>query len=273
MPGSMYCAILDTGRRCQSCCNRTQFFGGRDKSSGWMGDCRECNIRWYRGQIRAASHGTKRMVAAKRLWGFGLESTELVYRFAGLDIKFERRGLSFDRRRSIVKCTLTEDVVDQDREDSDGEEEALLRLHPLTLLDRVALMNLSLKRELLRGLPWIRGDLSVLDVVAVFLINRRRPEDLLSCSSSSIPAVCTITRVQAQDYVFEDGWRMYQSWNIGLSGPVWRNWMYNSLTEECFYTDSAVCMGMGMCWEPYRYGHAVWWLNGKRWFWERTDGD
>lgn len=252
-------AILDDGRRCQSCCNRCQLFGDRDVVSRWMGDCRECNIRWYRDQIRYASRGMNRMIAEKNLWGLGSVTTALVFRYAGLDIKFERSGAIFDRQRQMLKSTLT-NMVESDDEYMDGPWEAL-RTHPLTFLDDCRLMSPSLEHELLRDLP--RSRLTVLDVIVMFLIKRPRRAVLLPCPSQCAPCApsycdfqgCTLTRVQSRDYVFEAPWMKYE-WQG-------RHWMYNTMTEEGFFTDNPPFF-----WTAYRYGHAVWWLNGKRWFWE-----
>ena len=110
-----YHAILDNGLRCQSCCNRCQLFGCRDPDSGWFGDCSECNIRWYRGQLSCVSRETKQMASGKNLWNFGVLATERIFRFAGLDVKFKRLGVVFTRKLRMLKSTLT-NVVDSDDE-------------------------------------------------------------------------------------------------------------------------------------------------------------
>ena len=115
-----YLQILDDGRRCQSCCNRAQLFGCRDLRSGWIGDCCECNMRWYHGQIACVRRGTHDMVhtdrvAARNLWKIGLLGTSLVYRYAGLDIKFNRSGASFTRQRKMLKSNLTNEIESDEK--------------------------------------------------------------------------------------------------------------------------------------------------------------
>ena len=234
-----YHAILDNGIRCQSCCNRCQLFGRRDLDSGWFGDCSECNIRWYRGQLSCVSRETKQMASGKNLWNFGVLATERIFRFAGLDVKFKRLGVIFKRKLMMLKSTLT-NVVDSDDEFFDGQEQAL-QIHPLTLLDDMAVNSPILEREILDGLPAYR--LSLLDIVATFLV------ELKHFSSDY-----HILRLSSQDYVFEPYWIKY----------VWegREWLGNYRTGEFFYVDAPGP------WIAYSYRHAVWWLNEKRWFWE-----
>ena len=213
-----YHAILDDGRRCQSCCNRCQLFGARDVVSGWLGDCSECNIRWYRGQISCVSRETKQMVSGKNLWKSGARATALIFRFAGLDLKFKRLGVSFRRKLRMLKSTLT-NVVDSDDEFFDGDEKAL-QIHPLTFLNDIAVKSSILQRELLEGLPAF--PLSLLDIIATFLVKLKH----LSITTSD----CHILRISSQDYVFEPCWSKY----------VWedREWMCNSRTGKFFYADA-----------------------------------
>ena len=39
--------LLDDGRRCKRCGNRSQLFGNRDVECGWDGYCEVCNLEWY----------------------------------------------------------------------------------------------------------------------------------------------------------------------------------------------------------------------------------
>ena len=127
----------------------------------------------------------------------------------------------------------------------DGDEKAL-QIRPLTFLDDIAVKSPILERELLEGLPAF--PLSLLDIIATFLVKLKN----LSITTSD----CHILRISSQDYVFEPCWSKY----------VWEGheWMCNSRTGEFFYADAPGP------WIAYRYRHAVWWLNEKRWFWERT---
>ena len=83
-----YHAILDDGRRCQSCCNRCQIFGAIDWQTGWKNDCGECIVRWYRGQVVVASRDIRNMVAVTNLFGLGVIATTIVFLFANLDVRF-----------------------------------------------------------------------------------------------------------------------------------------------------------------------------------------
>ena len=88
------------------------------------------------------------MVSGKNLWKSGARATALIFRFAGLDLKFARIGVSFRRKLRMLKSTLT-NVVDSDDELFDGDEKAL-QIHPLTFLDDIAVKSLRLRRELLK---------------------------------------------------------------------------------------------------------------------------
>ena len=124
-----YRYILDDGRRCQSCCSRAQLFGFGDSMSGWKGDCGMCNIRWYRGQLACVSRNT----FVGNLWGAGEQATVLIFRFAGLDLKFFILRVSFERRASLLKGVLTSSRDSEHR--YFGRAVAAGKYHPLTLLD------------------------------------------------------------------------------------------------------------------------------------------
>ena len=227
-----YHAICDDGRRCQSCCNRCQIFGSRDVVSGWCGDCSECNVRWYRAdfnkQLRCASHQTRRTVSQENLFSVGAEGTSLIYRYLGLCPVFERMGRISYHRLRLLESTLTSTV--------DSDDDSFAQDQPLTRLSVVRLSS-GLERHLLRGLP--RRHLTVLDAISINLAQRPSGSECLT--------------FQSQDYALETCWSMHQSQE--------RYWMYNSITGEWFYTDAAAP------WIAYRYQHAIWWLNGRRWFW------
>ena len=239
-----YHAILDDGRRCQSCCNRTQLFGARDPMSGWRGDCSVCNIRWYLGQIRCVSRTA--MGPGENLLQTGAGPSRLIFLFARLDPKNQRRGVSYERKLKMLKSTLTK-TLDSDDEFFDGDE-AALQISPLTCLDDTTVQSKRLQREIeahLGGQPvFPSGRMSLLDVIAVYLVE-------LSTSDSHILRVCS------QDYCFEPCWTKY----------VWegREWLSNSRTGEFFHVDDPGN------WIAYRYLKALWWTKGQRWFWERTD--
>ena len=97
----------------------------------------------------------------ENLWKSGARATALIFRFAGLDLKFKRLGVNFRRKLRMLKSTLTS-VVDSDDEFFDGDEKAL-QIHPLTFLDDIAVKSPILKHELLEGLPAF--PLSLLDIL------------------------------------------------------------------------------------------------------------
>ena len=195
----------------------------------------------------------KHMFVEQNLWGVGLEGTARIYRFSGLDIKWPRLGSSLSRKRGMLTSILT-NCVDSDDEYFDDPGQGLL-IYPLTRLHDQALSR-TLERKFMHGLPMVdRRQMSVLDLVVMFFIPQPEIEFLsLPISDSVIDRYCTVTRVQREDYVLECDWRKYQCQG--------RYWMFNSVTEEWFYIDTSYP------WTAYRYRHDVWWLNGKRWFWE-----
>ena len=214
-------------------------FGLRDEMSGWQGDCRECNIHWYRGQLVSVSRNT----SVENLWGVGEHATVIIFRFAGLDLTFLFSRVSLERKLIILKAPLTVRLGPYD-EYFYNRAVVGVRYHPFTLLDDTGLTSPSLHRDLADDLP-VRRCLSLLDVVVIFLI----PKD-----SSSVSACAHIRRVTKGDYVYEPGWSTYV-----FQG---RRWMWNFETQEWFFVD---CPRL---WKVYRWRNRYWWLNGKRWFWE-----
>ena len=240
-----YHGILDDGRRCQSCCNRAQIFGARDVVSGWEGDCRECNARWYLGQVSGASRMYARKVAEQN-WFIdlrqtmgGIHSTRRIYRFAGFDLQYLRIKESRKRELLIYRDTLT-NVIDSDDDFFVSTTDMALRMRPLEVLSHTNYRQ--------------SFSVSLLDVVVRFI---KKPPILLEGQTSDAAyANCTITRLQQDDYRLEtSGWRKYQ-WQG-------REYIYNYTTKECFWKDRCAP------WKAYRFRHAVWWLNGRRWFWEQ----
>ena len=242
-----YHAIFDDGRRCQSCCNRSQIFGSRDIVSGWCSDCSECNVRWYRAgfnqQLRCVNHQMWRMVTQANLFSAGAEGTTLIYRCLGLCPLFERIGRITKHRLDLLESTLISkhrlDLLDSD-DDSyySSEFDDALENDPFAHFANTCLSK-GMKRQLLRGLP--RRMLSVLDAIVMNLVK--------------LPSRSACRTFQSKDYTFEDCWRMYR-WEE-------QYWMYNSMTREWFYTAAPAP------WTAYRsYKETVWWLNGRRWFCE-----
>ena len=244
-----YCGILDTGGHCQSCCNRGNLFGLRDTLSGWCGDCKECNIRWYASQIRCASFGmhTGFISALPVSYSLGGSVSLLICRFAGLDLRWARVGMSWRREKTLIKETLT-NMVDSDDEYFDSLE-AATRTYPLTLLGDMRLSCPKICRQLNYGLPF--DTLTVLDVVISFLFVQPCWEQPVSHYDS---LHCSIVRVQARDYVLEHDWKKYISERL--------EWFYKKSTGEKF------CKENSAEWRAYRYRYAVWWSKGRRWFWE-----
>jgi hypothetical protein len=243
-----YHAILDDGRRCQSCCNRWQIFGAFDWQSGWENDCGDCIVRWYRGQVVGASRDLRNMVAATNLFGLGVIATTTVFLFAKLDVRFYRHIASLRRRIRMFTASLTNPV------DSDGEyfehiHSALPWLvFPLTCLRDITLQSRALQQELLREVPIF--DLSLLDAIALYLLE-----------IGSVSRKCVISYVQGRDYALEACWKKYISQG--------RYWMHNFVTEEWFYVDDP------HPWKRYAYKSRLWWMHGSwsrttpsRWFWE-----
>ena len=241
-----YLAILDNGRRCQSCCNRCQIFGDIDAQNGWRDDCGECIVRWYRAQVVSASRDIRNMVAARNIFGLGLIATRTVFLFADLDVRSYRHSASIRRRMCMLTASLTS-VVDSDDEYLEDEVLALRRF-PLTLLDDILLRSQALQQELLREVHAF--ELSLLDAIALYLIETR-----------SLSRKCVISYVQGQDYALESCWKKY----------VWqgRYWLHNLMTEEWFYVDDP------QSWKMYAYKSRLWWMHcswsrttPSRWFWE-----
>ena len=235
-----YHAILDDGRRCQSCCNRCNIFGSRDIVSGWLGDCRECNSRWYRHQLRCVSRGFQHMVAARNFWKLGAAATLTISRCVEFDLNWSRAVESWHRKVIMLKEVLT-NVVDSD--DEFDSEEMAVQTYPLTGLATICPCSKTLLRELRRSSPF--REVSILDVVVSYLMGQPNLDHLTH------DAIATI---QHHDYVLEHEWEKYQ-WNN-------REWFYNFTTEEGFWKDEPAP------WTAYRYRNNVWWLNGRRWFWE-----
>ena len=149
--------------------------------------------------------------------------------------------------------------VDSDDEYFEDEEMAVRRF-PLTYLadtpvDNVQLSDWLSPRYALDCKP------SLLDVVLNHLVKPLSPS---YCSNGHVPddvvQMCHITQLQANDYVLEQSWRKY-SWQ------GWE-WLHNFETEEWFWKHPFGNRYTTSRWRRYRYKNAVWWLNGKRWFWE-----
>jgi hypothetical protein len=238
-----YHAIIDDGRRCRSCCNRCQLFGQIDILSGWIGECRECNIRWYRMQIRCACRGIFR----DNFGQVGIRATALIYRYVGLDFKFQRRGVSLGRTLNMRKSLLTNTIMDSDDEFFDSAE-AAVRLHPLTHLDDTQLRP-SLETQFFTQGPSSQAR-SILDVVAMFLIKSPAVDD--QCQN--------LAWLNSRDYTLETGWCKYE-WQG-------REWLHNGETGEWFYIGTMQQSTAIYRWKCYWYGKHYWWLRGSRWFWE-----
>ena len=161
-----YFSILDDGRRCRSCCNRANLFGLRDHGSGWEGDCAECNIRWYKGQVMSTCRHLRTMLLSNSLFGLEGFPTQQVQQFANLDLDFYRRGVDFKRQVRVLTETFT-NVVDSDDEYFDSCAVALAKF-PLSLLSEIPLGSSAYACSLLKGLPCMR--LSLLHVIATFLL-------------------------------------------------------------------------------------------------------
>jgi hypothetical protein len=216
-------------------------FGNRDILSGWVGECQECNIRWYRMQIRCACRGLLR----DNLCHVGIQATALIYRFADLDIKFQRRGESLRRALKMRKSLLTNPVYSDD-EYFDGIE-AAVHAHPMTLLDDTGLAP-NLETQFFTDVPSIPR--SILDVVATFLIKSNAGSD--HCDH--------LAWLQSRDYNLETGWCNYE-WQG-------RAWLHNAETGAWFYVDTMQQSTAGTSWQCYKYGIHYWWLRCKQWFWD-----
>ena len=190
------------------------------------------------------------MMAAMNFKDVGFQATLLICRFAGLDVKWMRLQRSQQRKVRLHKALLTA-YVDSDDEYFDDDEEAALRKFPLTYLDDTGLNNVQLSSMLSAGCIATSGQASLLDLVISHLAEPLCAHGFVSDYANQ---TCGITRLQANDYVLEKSWRQYS----------WRGseWLHNFLTEEWFWKDDAGP------WHQYRYKHAIWWLNGTRWFWE-----
>ena len=163
-----YTAILDNGRRCQSCCNRAQIFGLRDIVTGWEGDCSECNIRWNRRQVAAVCRTMSTNMKHGSFSGAGLRTSGIIFAFANLDAKLHRRKCLYKHRINMCKTMLTT-AIDSDDEYFESNGHALT-VYPLTLLD-----DMSLRGETLRcdAVQFVNSDSSsVLDLVATFICPR-----------------------------------------------------------------------------------------------------
>jgi hypothetical protein len=160
-----------------------------------------------------------------------------------------RLAESKHRKVKLLKAFLTAYVHSDD--DYFDNEEASVRRFPMTYLDDCRVNNVQLSSALSAGSlsPDLRP--SLLDIVSSHLVKPLCPHAPVSEYASQM---CGITQLQANDYVLEQSWRKY-SWQ-GFE------WLHNFGTEECFWNNDAGP------WRAYRYKNAVWWLNGKRWFWE-----
>ena len=243
-----YRAILDDGRRCRSCCNRANLFGLRDHGSGWEGDCAECNIRWYKGQVMSTCRHLRTMLLSNSLFGLEGFPTQQVQQFANLDLDFYRRGVDFKRQVRVLTETFT-NVVDSDDEYFDSCAVALAKF-PLSLLSEIPLGSSAYACSLLKGLPCMR--LSLLHVIATFLLPppRRR-------------GAGRTAHVQSHDYV-QTVWR-----KIRHNG---KQWLENVDTGEFFCMDAPQTV-----WQRYVYRGRFWLVERTvchqrgipvRWFWE-----
>ena len=161
--------------------------------------------------------------------------------------------LAASKRREVrlrnALLTAYVDSGDEYFDDSPESRVAAVRRFPLTCLEDCAVNNVQLSSALSAGFICIQA--SLLDVVLSYLVKPCCDHGLVSeCAIQK----CGITRLQANDYVVEEHWRKY-SWQ-GIE------WLYNSRTEDYFYPHHTPL------WRAYRYKNAVWWLYGKRCFWE-----
>ena len=183
------------------------------------------------------------------LGGFGYQATMLICRFAGFDLKWMRLSESTRRKVQLHKALLTAySCYYIDRHHFSDR----LRRFPLTYLAGRRVNNRLLSSVLSADSLSTGIQPTLLDVVISHLVKPLCPHD--DPVSDYASQMCGITQLQANDYVLEQSWRKY-SWQ-GFE------WLYNFVTEEEFWKDDPGP------WRAYRYKHAVWWLNGKRWFWE-----
>ena len=249
-------ALHDDRLRCQSCCNRSMFFGCVDFMTKWQGDCRECNGRWYAGQLRCVDRDTRATILRYSLWRFGNYATLQTYRNLGFDKKWMRLRLSWSKYLNNYKGMMVVNI-DSDHE-AYRDDSIAVRDYPLTLLaewqvvspdtDKRADMR-KVSRSIETGFACVRP--SLLDVVLTFLFEPRHYPDPISNDAFHN---CLLSRLQARDYVQELTWTKYVRDDLAI---------YIERTSGAYFTQKH-----SGGWQPYRYGLSKWWLNGRRWFWE-----
>jgi hypothetical protein len=243
-------AILDDGRRCKSCCNRSNLFG-YGLEHGREGDCRLCNLRWHRAQVMSACRDMREMILTKSLFGLHEGASELILRYANLDLGFFRKGIDFKRHSRMLHETWTH--ISHSVDEYFGVDLIAVwrpQFDSMTVnLSEETLTSVAVHREILQDLP--SCSLSLLDVVASFLMKPAKE------SYAGLTAY-----VQGKDYM-KTRWRpRYQNHEAILENEVTGERMNQTTLHKN--------------WVRYKFNGAYWWLEnipaqkklpGKRWFW------
>jgi hypothetical protein len=251
MAVAKYQGILDDGRRCKSCCNRSNLFG-YILAHGREGDCTLCSLRWHRAHFMNACRGMRKMILSKNLFGLHAEASEMILQYANLDLRFFRKAIDFGRHSRMLKDTWTH--ISHSVDEYFGVSLITVwrpQFDSMTVnLSEEALTSVAVQREILRDLPRCTS-LSLLDVVASFLMKPAKE------SYAGLTAY-----VQERDYT-KTRWKPgYQNHEAILENEMTGERMNQTTLHED--------------WVRYKFNGAYWWLEnipaqkklpGKRWFW------
>ena len=197
----------------------------------------------------SACRDMREMVLTKSLCGLNEFASELILRYANLDLVFCRKGIDFQRHSRMLHETWTH-VVHSDDEYFVDDSMAVFTV-PLICLGDETLTSVAVHREILKDLP--SCTLSLLDVVATFVMKPARE------SYAGLTAY-----IQRKDYV-QSRWKTrWQDGNTFLENEVTGERLNNAALEAK--------------WVRYKCRGAYWWLENlpnhkrrgpRKWFWSK----
>ena len=121
-----------------------------------------CNIRWRKAQVMSACRDMREMVLTKSLCGLNEFASELILRYANLDLVFCRKDIDFQMYSRMLHETWTH-VVHSDDEYFVDDSIAVFTV-PLICLGDETLTSVAVQREILKDLPSQNETVDVIEI-------------------------------------------------------------------------------------------------------------